>query len=188
MAYEMPSFTTYLFVKQVELFVTDEIAARNPMGLATELTISWLENPNTRTAAEDVLKFLNSMHATISGLMSSDRGLNASEAGTIDYSPAVTARKSLASPDVIVSMIDGKSYKTLRRHLTSHGLTPSEYRVRYGLKNDYPMVAPTYSERRRAMAKRIGLGRKPGKMSLAEVDIKPASGPRKRSVKQAAAE
>jgi predicted transcriptional regulator len=59
-------------------------------------------------------------------------------------------------------MIDGKPYKTLRRHLATHGLTPAEYRDRYGLKADYPMVAENYSESRRAMAKKIGLGRKPG--------------------------
>ena len=59
-------------------------------------------------------------------------------------------------------MIDGKSYKTLRRHLATHGMTPAEYRERYGLKPDYPMVAENYSESRRAMAKKIGLGRKPG--------------------------
>ena len=58
-------------------------------------------------------------------------------------------------------MIDGKPYKTLRRHLSGHGLTPEQYRERYNLKPDYPMVAPAYSETRRAMAKKIGLGRKP---------------------------
>ncbi len=60
-------------------------------------------------------------------------------------------------------MIDGKPYKTLRRHLATNGLTPEEYRDRYGLRPDYPMVSETYSESRRAMAKKIGLGRKPGK-------------------------
>ena len=74
---------------------------------------------------------------------------------------AVSVRKSLASPDHIISMIDGKPYKTLRRHLTTNGLTPDEYRARYGLKADYPMVAASYSESRRALAKSIGLGRKP---------------------------
>ncbi|RZL81129.1 MAG: transcriptional regulator, partial [Sphingomonas sp.] len=69
---------------------------------------------------------------------------------------------SLASKDHIISMIDGKPYKTLRRHLSTNGLTPEQYRERYGLKPDYPMVAEAYSESRRAMAKKIGLGRKPG--------------------------
>jgi predicted transcriptional regulator len=57
-------------------------------------------------------------------------------------------------------MIDGKPYMSLARHLKSHGLTPDEYRQRYGLKPDYPMVAPAYSQARRAMALRIGLGGK----------------------------
>ena len=78
------------------------------------------------------------------------------------YEPATTARKSLASPDHIISMIDGKKYKTLRRHLSTNGLTPDEYRQRYNLRADYPMVAAAYSEARRAMAKTIGLGRKAG--------------------------
>lgn len=60
-------------------------------------------------------------------------------------------------------MIDGKPYKTLRRHLSTNGLTPEEYRKRYNLKADYPMVAESCSEQRRAMAKKIGSGRKPGK-------------------------
>jgi len=59
-------------------------------------------------------------------------------------------------------MIDGKPYKTLRRHLSTNGLTPDEYRERYNLKSDYPMVAASYSESCRAMAHKIGLGRKAG--------------------------
>jgi len=56
-------------------------------------------------------------------------------------------------------MIDGKPYKTLRRHLSTHGLTPEEYRRRYKLKPDYPMVSESYSNQRREMAHKIGLGR-----------------------------
>ncbi|MDH3030032.1 MucR family transcriptional regulator [Methylobacterium fujisawaense] len=62
-------------------------------------------------------------------------------------------------PDGIVSFIDGRSYKTLKRHLTAHGLTPASYRVRYGLPEDYPMTAPGYAERRSEIAKAIRLGR-----------------------------
>ena len=62
-------------------------------------------------------------------------------------------------PDGIISFIDGKTYKTLKRHLTSRGLDPRTYRDRYGLPADYPMVAPRYAEQRSALAKAIGLGR-----------------------------
>ena len=131
----------------------------NAVELATELTVAWLSNPNTRTTADDVPGFLKQMHAAVTNL---SEPTAAAEAPAQEYSPAVTARKSLASPDHIISMIDGKPYKTLRRHLAGHGMTPEQYRERYNLKSDYPMVAQTYSESRRAMAKKIGLGRKPG--------------------------
>ncbi len=133
----------------------------NTIELATELTIAWLGNPNTRTSADDVPAFLQSMHFAVEKLSGSAVEAPAEEAPT-EYTPAVTVRKSLASKDHIISLIDGKPYRTLRRHLTSNGLTPEEYRARYNLKADYPMVAETYSEARRAMAKTIGLGRKPG--------------------------
>lgn len=140
-----------------------EESSLNPVELATELTIAWLGNQNNRVAPEDVPAFLRAMHATVTELA------NAGAAASADvedmpseeaFAPAVSVRKSLASRDHIISMIDGKPYKTLRRHLTTHGLTPEEYRARYKLKPDYPMVAEAYSEQRRAMAKKIGLGSK----------------------------
>lgn len=145
----------------------------NAVELATELTIAWLSNPNTRTSADDVPAFLQSMHAAVERLASPAD--EEAEAPAQEFTPAVSARKSLASRDHIISMIDGKSYKTLRRHLATNGLTPDEYRQRYGLKPDYPMVAPAYSESRSAMAKTIGLGRKPGqKAQSASAGGKPA--------------
>lgn len=76
------------------------------------------------------------------------------------YEPAVSVRKSLASANHILSLIDGKPYKTLKRHLAVNGLTPDEYRERYGLPKSYPLVAKSYSEARRSVAERNGLGRK----------------------------
>lgn len=130
--------------------------------LATELTIAWLGNPNTRIDAEQVPTFLGSMHSAILKLAGGGEAAATDAVDTTEYTPAVSVRKSLASKDHIISMIDGKPYKTLRRHLATNGLTPEEYRQRYNLKADYPMVSETYSESRRAMAKKIGLGRKPG--------------------------
>ena len=76
--------------------------------------------------------------------------------------PAVSIRASVKN-DHIVCLEDGKKMKMLKRHLmTDHGLTPAEYRARWGLAADYPMVAPEYAETRRRLAKEIGLGRKPG--------------------------
>ncbi|MBP2274710.1 Transcriptional regulatory protein ros [compost metagenome] len=142
--------------------MTDE-ATLNAVELATELTIAWLGNTNNRAAADDVPAFLRTMHATITDLGASSGAADTTsdEAEEAEqFSRAVTVRKSLASKDHILSMIDGKPYKTLRRHLSTHGMTPEQYRQRYNLKADYPMVAETYSEARRAMAVKIGLGAK----------------------------
>lgn len=134
----------------------------NAVELATELTIAWLGNPNTRASSDEVPAFLNKMHEAVQSLAVGPVPPPQEEADAPqNFEPATTVRKSLASKDHIISLIDGKPYKTLRRHLATHGLTPAEYRARYGLKADYPMVAPNYSEARRSMAQKIGLGRKP---------------------------
>lgn len=144
--------------------MADEINS-STIELSVDLAVAWLGNPNNRTATDDVPTFLRMIHETLIEL---EGGTTAPQAGTTEgsnagqHEPAVSARKSLASKDHIISMIDGKPYRTLRRHLSTHGLTPEEYRARYNLKADYPMVAPSYSEARRDMAKKIGLGRKPG--------------------------
>jgi predicted transcriptional regulator len=161
--------------------MTNETIELNAVELATELTIAWLGNPNTRTSTDEVPSFLGKMHETVSSLLGAT-GPTVEAAPATEYTPAVSARKSLASKDHIISMIDGKPYKTLRRHLATHGMTPAEYRERYGLKADYPMVAENYSESRRAMAKKIGLGRKPG---ARKADAAPAATPAKRGRKPA---
>ena len=141
--------------------MTDTIDTITNVELAAELTAAWLSNPNTRTSADDVPAFLLSMHAAVTKLSGGSSSADEQPA-TTTHEPATSVRKSLASPDHIISMIDGKKYKTLRRHLSTNGMTPEQYRERYNLKADYPMVAATYSEARRAMAKSIGLGRKAG--------------------------
>jgi predicted transcriptional regulator len=149
--------------------------------LATDLTIAWLGNPNTRISADDVPAFLQAMHDTVAALADDTVAEIPADAPAAAFEPAVSVRKSLASKDHILSMIDGKPYKALRRHLSSNGLTPEEYRGRYNLKPDYPMVAESYSESRRAMAKKIGLGRKPGqKAAPAETTTEAKPAPRKR--------
>jgi len=142
--------------------MADDTAELNTIELATELTIAWLGNANTRVSADDVPAFLQSMHASLTALATPAVETASPAPAAEGQVPAVTVRKSLASKDHIISLIDGKPYKTLPRHLSTQGLTPEEYRARYNLKPDYPMVAPAYSETRRAMAKKIGLGRKPG--------------------------
>lgn len=92
-----------------------------------------------------------------------------------EYKPVVSIEESLASPDQILSLIDGKPYKALKRHLSSHGLTPAGYRARYGLPTDYPMVAPSYSAVRREVAQKLGLGGKRKSVPAPVMEEEPAA-------------
>jgi len=94
--------------------------------------------------------------------------------------PAVPIKRSV-TPDHIICLEDGKKLKMMKRHLkTRYDMTPDEYRRRWGLKDDYPMVAPSYAATRSALAKKIGLGRKPE-------PAKPVKAPRKRAAKKTTA-
>ena len=141
----------------------------NLVEMTIEVVASYVAHNNLRP--DDVPGFIAQTHAAILALTNKEEPEAEIPVETADtHEPAVTVRKSLASRDHIISMIDGKPYKTLKRHLSRHGLTPAEYRQRYGLKADYPMTAPAYSEHRRDVAKALGLGRKP---KGAEADAEP---------------
>jgi predicted transcriptional regulator len=90
---------------------------------------------------------------------------------------AVSVRASI-KPEHLISMIDGKPYKMLRRHIAQHGYTPETYREAFNLPRDYPMVASNYAEQRRALAHKIGLGRKPR-----AVAVEPKKAPARRGRK-----
>ncbi len=103
--------------------------------------------------AEALPGLIRSVHDTLDGL---DPAAPAAERPQ----PAVPPRKSVY-PDYIICLEDGKKLKMMRRHLkAAYGLTPEQYRDRWGLPSDYPMVAPRYAEQRSSMAKQIGLGMK----------------------------
>jgi predicted transcriptional regulator len=91
--------------------------------------------------------------------------------------PAVPVKRSVF-PDYIICLEDGRKLKMLKRHLqTTYNMTPAQYRERWGLPHDYPMVAPNYAERRSTLAKQIGLGRRPA--APVEIPVKPAKRGRK---------
>ncbi|SNS65458.1 transcriptional regulator, MucR family [Sphingomonas laterariae] len=143
--------------------------------LTADIVSAHLSNNNV--AAGDVPVLIRSVH---DALVKAAGGTGAAEAAQADKPVAmVGVRKSLSNPEHIVSLIDGKPYKSLKRHITRHGYTPESYREAFGLPATYPMVAPAYSERRRAVAKELGLGRKKGERPAA----KPA--PRTRGSKAA---
>ena len=112
-------------------------------------------------SASEIPALLNNVHVVLTSLVNAAKPIVV-EVAFEKLTPA-QIRKSVR-PDGIVSFIDGKAYKTLKRHLTSHGLDPRSYCKRYGLPADYPMVASNYAERRSALDKAIGLG-KPGPMA-----------------------
>lgn len=112
---------------------------------------------NNSVAVSDLPTLIANVHNALAGL---GGGAAAPEAKA---EPAVSIRASV-KPDYIVCLDDGKKLKMLKRHLMTHyGITPDEYRAKWGLPADYPMVAPNYAEQRRSLAVKIGLGRKPGK-------------------------
>ena len=111
---------------------------------------------NNDVAVESVPELITNVFSALSGL--------GDDAETDDTppEPAVSIRASV-KPDYIVCLEDGMKLKMLKRYLrTNYDMTPEEYRARWDLPADYPMVAPNYAERRRELAKKIGLGRKPG--------------------------
>ena len=91
-----------------------------------------------------------------------------SDSVTKSWQPAVPVKKSV-TPDAVICLCCGQRFKTLRRHLqTTHQLSPREYRATFGLKSDYPIVAPNYAAQRSDLAKSLGLGRKVGVKAAAK--------------------
>lgn len=130
--------------------------------LAMTTTIVVAQIAVDRPDQDKLQGLIRTTFATLSGLKQADAKKELPDAAlALVFEPATTIRKSLANPDFIISMIDGKPYKTLKRHIAGHELTPDEYRARYNLPADYPMTARAYSEKRRALAIQNGLGRKP---------------------------
>lgn len=104
----------------------------------------------------DLPVLITGVHAALAGL-----GAAPSEQAAAAQEPAVAIKRSV-KPGYIICLEDGKQLKLLKRHLMAHyQMTPDAYRAKWSLPADYPMVAPEYAERRRVLAKKIGLGRKP---------------------------
>ena len=115
---------------------------------------------NTSVAVSDIPGLIENVHRALHGLTPGE-----AEAEPQLPEPAVSIRASV-KPDYIICLEDGKKLKMLKRHLMTHyNMTPEDYRARWNLPADYPMVAPNYAATRRELAKKIGLGRKPGKRS-----------------------
>ena len=135
-----------------------------------ELVSAYVSNANNRITADELQSLIRETYATLSGLASTDVAAPAQEVETFVKSKA-EIRKSIGA-DSLISFEDGRPYKSLKRHLTTRGLTPADYRAKYGLPNEYPMTHPDYSARRSELAKSIGLGSK-GRQAKAPPAKKP---------------
>tara|TARA_Y100001970_G_C13486498_1_gene486908 strand:- start:37 stop:480 length:444 start_codon:yes stop_codon:yes gene_type:complete len=123
--------------------------------MAVEIVSAYVSNNGVNST--QVPDLINTIYSSLHNL---NGATSVSETETLK--PAVSVRRSI-NPDYIICLEDGKKLKMLKRHLrASYGITPDEYRAKWGLPADYPMVAPNYAEQRSNFAKRIGLGRKKG--------------------------
>jgi predicted transcriptional regulator len=112
---------------------------------------------NNPVGIADLPTLITNVHGALAGLGGT------AVVPVVKQEPAVSIRSSI-KPDYVVCLEDGKKLKMLKRHLMTHyGMTPDDYRAKWGLASDYPMVAPNYAEQRRTLAVKIGLGRKRGK-------------------------
>ncbi len=137
---------------------TGEVKAssNNVLRMTADVVAAYLGNNTLPTT--QIPEVINAVYSSLSRI----DGTKANGHGRPAKSP-IPIRKSI-TPDYIVCLEDGKKLKMLKRHLrTAYGMTPEEYRAKWGLPLDYPMVAPNYSRQRSAFAKKIGLGRSSGR-------------------------
>lgn len=137
----------------------DEILA-----LTAEIASAYLNGAAASGAVkpDDLPRIIREVYATLSQPM-----VKEPEAVEPVAMPSKREITKSITPDALISFVDGKPYKTLKRHLSTNGLTIEEYKARFGLPSDYPTVAPNYSAARSAMAKSLGLGSRTGRSAKA---------------------
>jgi predicted transcriptional regulator len=126
-------------------------AKNNLVELAADIVSAYVANNSVRPA--DLPELISSVHAALS-----TTGAQQTQPEAEPRTPAVPIKKSIGG-DYIICLDDGKKFKSLKRHLrTKYGMTPEQYREKWGLPKDYPMVAPAYAQARSELAKSMGLG------------------------------
>jgi predicted transcriptional regulator len=132
--------------------MSEDMKVNELLPFVTEVVSAQLSN--SKTASSDVAPLIQSVYQVLDEIRIKGTPAELPE-------PAVPIKKSV-TPDYIVCLEDGKHLKMLKRYLrNTHGMTPDEYRKRWGLSADYPMVAPKYAEKRSKIAKNLGLGTRP---------------------------
>ena len=146
--------------------MSDQRPSPNHIELAADIVSAFVSNNNVPTAELPAL--IANVHAAFVNLGKPAQPVPEK------LNPPVPIKKSI-TPDFLISLEDGKRYKSLRRHLTGRGLTPEQYRDKWGLPRDYPMVAPNYSAQRSELARTIGLGQNRKGMTRSAAKTAPAS-------------
>lgn len=146
--------------------------------LAADVVSAYVSNNSV--AAADLPALIATVHAALSAAATGKV-----EQPAVELKPAVPIKKSV-TPDFIISLEDGRKYKSLKRHLrTSYDMSPEDYRAKWGLPSDYPMVAPNYAAARSELAKKSGLGQQRAKAAAAVPPASPAKRGRKVATKVA---
>jgi predicted transcriptional regulator len=136
--------------------VAPKLADEELLRMTADVVAAYVSNNTLPTA--QLAEIINAVYGSLKGLEG-----QVAQPQPEPMKPAVSIRKSV-TPDFIICLEDGKKLKMLKRHLRStYNMTPDEYRVKWGLAPDYPMVAPNYAARRSEFAKQIGLGRGTGR-------------------------
>ena len=131
--------------------MSDTTSGNNFIGLTAEIVSAYVSNNSV--PAGDLSTLISQVHTALTRVSSGQHELPAEP-----LKPAISVKKSIA-PDFIVCLEDGKKFKSLKRHLrTQYKMTPEQYREKWGLAPDYPMVAPNYAAARSQLAKQMGLG------------------------------
>lgn len=134
--------------------MSDHAASQNDLiALTADIVAAYVSNNSL--SVHDVSTLIVQVHGALSALANPVAGAEPRP------EPPVSIRASI-KPDYLICLEDGKKLKMLKRHLMTHyGMTPDDYRAKWGLPADYPMVAPNYADQRRSLAKQIGLGKRP---------------------------
>ena len=135
-----------------------------------ELVSAYVSNTNVRLSASELQDLIRETFSTLANLSGPSATTAEPEASVNEPKSKAEIRKSIGA-ESLISFEGGKSYKSLKRHLSGRGLTPADYRAKHGLPADYPMTHPVYSARRSELAKSIGLGSK-GRQSRGDAPAK----------------
>lgn len=139
------------------------------ISLTADIVVAHVGNNSISPA--DVPELISAVHGALVGLGEAPRPVEE------ELKPAVSVRSSV-KPDYVVCLEDGKKLKMLKRYLrTNYDMSPEDYRAKWNLPRDYPMVAPNYAAQRQALAKKIGLGRKPANLEASTAKATPKTRP-----------